>query len=112
MTVKVKIRRGWTCLPWLQADQIRNAQRLGGGRKHRVSGVWFEGGVFRIFGKVLGIYLKYFSTPSLPSALKWEAWTLDDNGTGDPDHQHGAGAGAWAWVWVRINFYLYYFIFY
>ena len=112
MTVKVKIRRGWTCLPWLQADQIRNAQRLGGGRKHRVSGVWFEGGVFRIYGKVLGIYLKYFSTPSLPSALKWEAWTLDDNGTGDPDHQHGAGAGAWAWVWVRINFYLYYFIFY
>ena len=108
MTVKVKIRGGWTCLPWLQADQIRNAQRLGGGRKHRVSGVWFEGGVFRIYGKVLGIYLKYFSTPSLPSAIKWEACTLGDNGTGDPDHQHGAGA----WVWVRINFYLYYFIFY
>ena len=65
--------------------------------------------IFRIYGKVLGIYLKYFSTPSLPSALKWEAWTLGDNGMGDPEHQHGAGA--WAWVWVRINFCLYYFIF-
>ena len=77
-------------------------------KKAPISRVWFQEGVFRIYGKVLGIYLKYFSTPSLSSALKWEAWTSGDDGMGDPDHQHGAGP----WAWVRINFCLYYFIFY